>query len=178
MLRAFPVDDTVAFFREIGVSLHEEAGGKLFPDTNRARDVLDALLRERDRVGATLAPGHRVRRRRARDTATADFVVDDFDAATLSRAAVVLATGGQSLPKTGSDGAGFEIARALGHTIVAPTPALAPLLLDAGRRRFTRESVGCRTTSSSTIWIDGARRRSACAARCSGRISASAARSR
>ena len=46
MLRAFPVDDTVAFFREIGVSLHEEAGGKLFPDSNRARDVLDALLRE------------------------------------------------------------------------------------------------------------------------------------
>src|SRR5499427_4363966 len=45
VLRAFTVADTVAFFREIGVALHEEAGGKLFPDTNRARDVLDALLR-------------------------------------------------------------------------------------------------------------------------------------
>ena len=43
VLRAFPVADTMAFFREIGVTLHEEAGGKLFPDTNRARDVLDAL---------------------------------------------------------------------------------------------------------------------------------------
>ena len=52
VLRAFPVDETIAFFREIGVSLHEEPGGKLFPDSNRARDVLDALLRESDGVGA------------------------------------------------------------------------------------------------------------------------------
>src|SRR5580765_4061488 len=43
VLRAFPVSDTIAFFREIGVGLYEEAGGKLFPDTNRARDVLTAL---------------------------------------------------------------------------------------------------------------------------------------
>src|SRR5882757_8981694 len=43
VLRAFPVDQTVAFFREIGVNLHEEADGKLFPDSNRAADVLNAL---------------------------------------------------------------------------------------------------------------------------------------
>src|SRR2546430_15424908 len=46
VLRAFPSADTVAFFQEIGVCLHEEADGKLFPGTNRARDVLDSLLRE------------------------------------------------------------------------------------------------------------------------------------
>jgi len=45
---------------------------------------------------------------------------------------VVLATGGLSLPKTGSDGAGLAFARTLGHTIVPTTPALAPLLLDDG----------------------------------------------
>ena len=44
---------------------------------------------------------------------------------------VVLATGGLSLPKTGSDGAGLEFARALGHTIVPTTPALAPMTLEA-----------------------------------------------
>src|SRR5258708_14320142 len=43
VLRALPVADTVGFFRELGVSLHDEAGGKLFPDSNRARHVLDAL---------------------------------------------------------------------------------------------------------------------------------------
>src|SRR4029079_14937408 len=54
VLRAFPVSDTIAFFRDIGVSLHEEAGGKLFPDSNRARDVLDALLRESATAGVRL----------------------------------------------------------------------------------------------------------------------------
>ena len=60
ILRRFPVADTIAFFREIGVQLHEEADGKLFPDSNRARDVLDALLREAARVGVTLLADHRV----------------------------------------------------------------------------------------------------------------------
>src|SRR5437867_3451550 len=46
VLNAFTVEQTVAFFREIGASLHLEPGGKLFPDTNRARTVLDALLQE------------------------------------------------------------------------------------------------------------------------------------
>src|SRR5947208_2302092 len=50
VLRALSVADTVRFFHEIGVPLHEEAGGKLFPDSNRARDVLDALLRELERT--------------------------------------------------------------------------------------------------------------------------------
>src|SRR5437870_1803795 len=44
VLRALPVDETLAFFRTLGLSLHEEADGKLFPDSNRARDVLDALM--------------------------------------------------------------------------------------------------------------------------------------
>ena len=44
MLRGLPVAETVAFFRDLGLPLHEEAGGKLFPDSNRARDVLEALL--------------------------------------------------------------------------------------------------------------------------------------
>src|SRR5437868_3220529 len=46
VLRAFPVNETIAFFRELGVEVHEEAGGKIFPDSNRARDVLEALVRE------------------------------------------------------------------------------------------------------------------------------------
>ena len=134
VLRAFPVADTIAFFREIGVGLHEEADGKLFPDTNRARDVLDALLRESDarrRALARRAPRARRRRRHA----GGGFRVVDQRAASCARRAVVLATGGQSLPKSGSDGAGFAIARRLGHTIVPTTPALVAA---AARRRRHR----------------------------------------
>ena len=68
VLRAFPVPETIAFFRELGVHVHEEAGGKLFPDSNRARDVLDALLgatRSRRRHAAHGSTGARHRRRPA-----------------------------------------------------------------------------------------------------------------
>jgi predicted Rossmann fold flavoprotein len=150
VLRAFPVGDTVAFFREIGVSLHEEAGGKLFPDTNRARDVLDALLRETDAVGASLVPGQRVL---DVERAAGGFRVIT-DRGDLRAAAVVLATGGQSLPKSGSDGAGFAMAKRLGHTIVPATPALAPLVL--GGRSVHAELSGVSQDVELAVWVDGA----------------------
>ena len=68
--------DTIAFFREIGVALHEEARGKLFPDTNRARDVLDALLRETDAAGVTLVAGSSRARRRTDRTDEFRVVTD------------------------------------------------------------------------------------------------------
>ena len=126
VLRAFPASEAARFFRRIGVALHEEPGGKLFPDSNRSRDVLDALLREAGRTGVELRAGHRV----------VDVTHDNgmFRLATsqgvFHSSVVVLATGGLSLPKTGSDGWGYEIARRFGHTIVPTTPALAPLVLD------------------------------------------------
>jgi predicted flavoprotein YhiN len=190
VLRAFPVDDTVAFFRAIGVSLHEEAGGKLFPDTNRARDVLAALLCESERVGATLMSGQRVidvvRLHRSLPSESAALpasgsaalqgcqagraealpyeheqtaVPHGFriitDRGEMTASAVVLATGGQSLPKSGSDGAGFAIARRLGHTIVPTTPALAPLLLDAADAMHAAVS-GVSHDVELAVWVDGA----------------------
>jgi predicted Rossmann fold flavoprotein len=150
VLRAFPVGDTIAFFREIGVGLHEEAGGKLFPDTNRARDVLDALLRESAAVGASLVPGHRVVDVERSD---AGFRVIT-DRGELRAPAVVLATGGQSLPKSGSDGAGFAIAKRLGHTIVPTTPALAPLVV--GGHSVHAALSGVSQDVELSVWVDAA----------------------
>jgi predicted Rossmann fold flavoprotein len=150
ILRAFPAQAAVAFFHEIGVSLHEEAEGKLFPDSNRARDVLDALLRELHTTGATLLADHRV----------IDIVpsADGFRLVTpqgdLTAARVVLATGGRSLPKSGSDGTGLEIARRLGHTIVPTTPGLTPLLL-ADDDELHRTLSGVAQDVELSMWIDG-----------------------
>ena len=165
VLRAFPVGETIAFFREIGVSLHEEAGGKLFPDTNRARDVLVALLRESEAVGARLLGGHRVLDVvRLRPDTTDSDTTDSASAARfrvvtdrgeMTATAVVLATGGQSLPKSGSDGAGFAIARQLGHTIVPTTPALAPLLL-ASTDTVHADVSGVSHDVELAVWVDGA----------------------
>ena len=112
VLRAFGVSETVAFFRDIGVALHEEEHGKLFPDANRSAVVLQALLDEGTRRGVTVRAGERVR---AVETADEAFVVRT-DREALPAARVVLATGGLSLPKTGSDGQGLRMAEALGHS--------------------------------------------------------------
>jgi predicted Rossmann fold flavoprotein len=125
VLRAFRVEQTVAFFEELGVTLHQEEGGKLFPDSNRARTVLDALLGEAERRGVRILAGQRV--------VAMDRKDDGFEVRTPERShtarRVVLATGGLSLPKTGSDGLGLDIAARMGHSIVPTTPALVPLVL-------------------------------------------------
>ncbi len=131
VLRALPVPATIAFFRELGVALHEEERGKLFPDSHRSRDVLDALLRELGRLGVELCAGHRV----AAISRVGDRFSIDTSQGPLTARAVVLATGGLALPKTGSDGAGYAFAQRLGHTIVPTTPALVPLVVDAAAPR-------------------------------------------
>jgi predicted Rossmann fold flavoprotein len=153
VLRGLPVTETVAFFRELGVPLHEEALGKLFPDSNRAREVLDALLSGLADAGVILKAGTRVH-----SVARVDerFSLDTSRGPLVARR-VVLATGGRSLPKTGSDGGGYEIARALGHTLLAPTPALAPLVLDSGTPYSIHAGLsGIAVAGEITIWIDGA----------------------
>ena len=125
VLRAFPAERAAAFFAEIGVPLHEEEDGKLFPDSNSARSVLDALVHELTRMGVELHGGRRVTDVRKDGEG---FLVQT-DSGQLRARAVVLATGGRSLPKTGSDGFGYELAKRLGHGYVATTPALAPMVL-------------------------------------------------
>lgn len=152
VLAAFTADNTVAFFRELGVPLVEEAGGKLFPVSGRARDVLDALLRGADAAGVQVRAGSRVL-----DVERSDDGFRVVTAGGVIRAAqVVLATGGQSLPKTGSDGRGLAMARALGHAIVPTTPALAPLLLDdRGAHSIHRELSGVSHEVELAVWIGG-----------------------
>lgn len=151
VLRALPVPDTVAFFEGLGVRLHEEALGKLFPDSNRSRDVLEALLGEVDASGARLLAGTRVADVRPAD---GGWRLETARGSVLA-AAVVLATGGQSLPKSGSDGAGMEIARRLGHSVVPTTPALAPLLLADAPDSYHRGVAGVSHPAGLSVWING-----------------------
>jgi predicted Rossmann fold flavoprotein len=126
VLRAFSAEAAVDFFREIGVPLHEEEDGKLFPDSNRARSVLDALVEEAERRSVVIRPGHRV----SSVARTGEGFRLETSRGTVAADRVVLATGGLSLPKTGSDGAGYGFATSLGHTLAPRTPALVPLVLD------------------------------------------------
>jgi len=127
VLRAFSSEQAVDFFAGLGVVVHEEGDGKLFPVSNRSRTVLDALVGELARRNVPIDALARVTAL-ARDSD--GFTITLADGRALRARSVVLATGGQSLPKTGSDGFGYRLAQHLGHHVVATTPALAPLLLD------------------------------------------------
>jgi predicted Rossmann fold flavoprotein len=126
VLRRFDVDATTAFFREIGVELKREETGKLFPTTDDARTVLNALLGEARTRGVEIAFPRRVQ---SIEREAGGFVIGgEWGHARAAR--VVMATGGKSIPKSGSDGFGYELVHRLGHTITpVVTPGLVPLTL-------------------------------------------------
>jgi predicted Rossmann fold flavoprotein len=126
VLAAFPVERTVAWFASLGVELKHEPTGKLFPVTDKARTVLQALIDSARRAGVTICPDHRVD---AISRTNTGFLVQHSHGITHA-SRVMLATGGQSLPRTGSDGFGFQLARRFGHQITSTAPALVPLVLD------------------------------------------------
>ncbi len=129
VLKRFSVDDTVQFFRESGVEMKREDTGKLFPVTDSARTVLDALVREARAAGAALV--HPARVTGVERDAEGFRVATDTGAIHARR--IILCTGGKSLPKSGSDGGGFALATSLGHSLTAPiVPALVPLVLPQG----------------------------------------------
>lgn len=129
VLRRFDVSETTSFFQSIGVQLKRENTGKLFPTTDNARTVLDSLMREAKRVRVEFRFPCRV-----------ETVVkhgNDFEVAgewgSITSKKVILAAGGKSLPRSGSDGHGYKLARSLGHSLTERIfPALVPLTLPPG----------------------------------------------
>ncbi|MGB8852419.1 MAG: aminoacetone oxidase family FAD-binding enzyme [Pirellulales bacterium] len=129
VLRRFPAADTIRFFEQAGVALKQEDTGKLFPVTDSARTVLEALVAEATRAGVEIRHPARV----AEIVATPDGFTVTTDAGPIEARRVILCTGGKSLPKSGSDGGGYALAQHLGHSLAEPlVPALVPLVLAAG----------------------------------------------
>src|SRR5207248_2703855 len=126
-LAAFGVQDTIDFFEAEGVATKVEETGKVFPVSNKALDVLEALLKRLRRSGATLALAEPLR-----DLGWGEH---GFVLTTPHRVVraprVILTTGGQSYPGSGTTGDGYGLAARFGHTVVAPRPALVPTTVAA-----------------------------------------------
>ncbi|HET6463166.1 MAG TPA: NAD(P)/FAD-dependent oxidoreductase [Candidatus Krumholzibacteria bacterium] len=126
VLRRFDVPATTAFFAGLGVELKREETGKLFPVTDDARTVLNALLAEARVRGVQIAHPHRVSSV-TRDAGGFRVEAGEYEAHSTR---VIVATGGMSIPKSGSDGFGYSLVRSLGHsTTPLFTPGLVPLTL-------------------------------------------------
>jgi predicted Rossmann fold flavoprotein len=150
-LAAFTVEDTVALFESEGVATKVEETGKIFPVSNKATDVLAALLRRLERSGAVLGLGEPALNWERTD---AGFLVTTPQR-TLSAGRVLLTVGGQSYPGSGTTGDGYRLAAKLGHTIVPPRPALVPLTTSApwvaALRGVTLPDVGVRIREGARI---------------------------
>ena len=129
MLRSWPLPEQIAFFeQELNLPLvEEEETAKLFPVSNRARDVRDGLLALAARRGARFMPQTTVT---GLVSTLNGWSVERLGGEPLSVDAVVVASGGLSVPATGSDGRGLAILAGLGHTIHPTYPALTPVVAE------------------------------------------------
>jgi len=129
VLAAFDADAAARWFAALGVELKREDTGKLFPVSDRAQTVVDALLARCRALGVEVRTSCRVEG--IAGACDEGFAMAHAGGVVRARR-VVLATGGRSLPRTGSDGSGYALAEALGHTVTATQPALVPLVLEHG----------------------------------------------
>lgn len=125
-LRAFDNTDVMAFFEGLGVPLKTERGNRVFPESDRALDVVDAIVRHLHDQKVEIRT----------NAAVTELIIEDgrvcgvrlADGTRIEAAAVILATGGASYPATGSTGDGYALVRAAGHMVTDIFPALVPLV--------------------------------------------------
>ena len=119
--------DIMAFFEGLGVPLKTERGNRVFPVSDKALDIVDALFFHVKRLGVRLELGCTVEDIETMDGAVCGVRVNGK---VFAADRVIVATGGASYPATGSTGDGYTFARVLGHTIIPPRPSLVPLVAE------------------------------------------------
>lgn len=143
MLKSWPLHEQRAFFEndlKIPLALEQDSD-KLFPKSNRARDVRDGLVALARERGVRLQFGTSVT---AIEAGAAGFTIAT-PTGPIAAGRVILATGGLSVPTTGSDGTGLAVAAALGHKMIDTYPALTPLLgRDSGHAALSGVSLNAR----------------------------------
>lgn len=131
-LTAFPPQELMAFFERLGVPLKVERGRRVFPVSDKAVDIVDALSAYIRRFSCTQVEGEAVSLILEEGGI---FGVKLEDGRLIRAERVVMACGGASYPATGSDGSGYRMAEAVGHQIVPLKPSLVPLVVhDSGCR--------------------------------------------
>lgn len=157
VLRRFSVAQTIQFFSDAGVELKEEETGKLFPVTDSARTILNALIDQSKESHVAIVHPARVAEveHLPCNGAVSElkkeprFRVVVESGVVLARH-VIVCTGGKSLPKSGSDGSGYRLVEKLGHSIAKPlVPALVPLVLEESH--WIRELSGVTVPTTVTL---------------------------
>lgn len=123
----FDNKDIIELLKKEGVSVKEERGNRYFPTSDRAEDVRKALERETKKAGVDVKLNSKVCGIEIEDSRVKSVVLENGK---IDADKIILATGGKSYPLTGSNGEGYEIAKALGHTIKDVRGSLVPLIAE------------------------------------------------
>lgn len=151
VIRGFGVEETLDFFRSLGVE-PKSRNGYIYPNSDQASSVLDALRQELAHLEAEILTGVRVLEiREVSRYGERGFAVRT-DQGELEAGAVILAAGSKAAPATGSDGSGYRLAETLGHTIIKPLPALVQLRCQG---KHYRELAGIRTEAMVRLFGNG-----------------------
>lgn len=124
----FNNEDIIAFFEKLGIQLKEEDHGRMFPVSNRAMDVVEALLKRMKELKVDTRTSTSVEEVLYENGETVGILLKDGE--TIAAKAVVIAVGGKSVPHTGSTGDGYPWATKAGHTITDLFPTEVPLTSD------------------------------------------------
>ncbi len=123
-LSAFDTESTIDFFEGLGVTLKTERGNRVYPESDKAKDIVDAM---KQYCSAADVIYHKVLSIKKLESGSFSVVADEeyeFDS-------VIIATGGKSYPLTGSNGSGYKLAMKLGHSVTELTPSLIPIESDS-----------------------------------------------
>ena len=131
--------DIINFLNRQGVSTKVERGGRVFPVSDKAMDVLNAFIRRLKEFNVQIKTNFRVT-----EILTEDGVVTGIkgEKETILADKIILATGGKSYPVTGSTGDGYELAKKVGHTITNLKPSLVPLICNEKSKVLCQEMQG------------------------------------
>jgi len=125
-LHRFGVEETLDFFHKNNVKTKIERGNRVFPESDRARDVQEVFLRLMKKNGVAICTGCRVKKIVHSEGEIEKIILDKGE---VRAANYLICTGGCSYPRTGSTGEGYKWAKEMGHTIIEPEPALTPVLV-------------------------------------------------
>lgn len=125
VFQSFTNNDIIELLRKNGVEVKEERGNRIFPLSDKAEDVLNALIREMKRNNVKIKTNSKVTKILVKESKVAGVELENGESLVADK--VILATGGKSYPVTGSNGEGYILASALGHTIKPVRGSLVPL---------------------------------------------------
>ncbi len=124
ILNSFNPEETIKFFKKLGIEPKYRENGKVYPNSDQASSIVDALRFKADNIGVEIHVNFDVTNiKKKKDY----FLIESTEKKEIKAKHVILATGGKSYPELGSNGSGYEIAKKLGHTVTSLKPVLVQL---------------------------------------------------